>query len=97
MLIRTYLKEHTSTSNDMYYVNSSNEKVLIEIKSSTGSFFMSSAEYELARLQGKLYEIWLVDTKNKQINGPKFIKDFESSKEATEYKFSYTTPQFDNE
>ena len=90
-------ERNTSTSNDMYYVNSSNEKVLIEIKSSTGSFFMSSAEYELARLQGKLYEIWLVDTKNKQINGPKFIKDFESSKEATEYKFSYTTPQFDNE
>ncbi len=90
-------ERNTSTSNDMYYVNSINEKILIEIKSSTGSFYMSSAEYELANLQGQLYEIWLVDIKTKQINGPKYIKDFESSKEATEYKFSYTIVQNDNE
>lgn len=89
-------ERNTSTSSDMYYVNSLNEKVLIEIKSSTGSFYMSSAEYELANLQGQLYEIWLVDIKTKHINGPKYINEFEPSKESTEYKFSYVIdPNYD--
>jgi len=94
----THLPErNTSTSYDMYCVNALNEKILIEIKSSTGSFYMSSAEYELANLQGQLYEIWLVDTKIKQINGPKYINEFEPSKETTEYKFSYVIDQNDDE
>jgi len=83
-------ERNTSTSNDMYYINSKNEKVLIEIKSSSGTFYMTSSEYELAQIQGDLYEIWLVDLNENVVNGPKFIREFESSKEATEYKFSYT-------
>lgn len=83
-------ERNTSTSNDMYYINSKNEKVLIEIKSSSGTFYMTSSEYDLAQIQGNLYEIWLVDLNKNVVNGPKFIREFESSKEATEYKFSYT-------
>lgn len=82
-------ERNTSTSNDMYYINSKNEKVLIEIKSSSGTFYMTSSEYELAQSQSGLYEIWLVDLNKNVVNGPKFIREFESSKEATEYKFSY--------
>ena len=82
-------ERNTSTSNDMHYINSNNEKVLIEIKSSSGTFYMTSSEYELAKSQGELYEIWLVDLNNNVVNGPKFIREFESSKEAIEYKFSY--------
>lgn len=82
-------ERNTSTSYDMYYINAKNQKVFIEIKSSIGSFYMTSSEYELAVNQGESYEIWLVDVNNNKINGPKYIKDFESSKEATEYRFSY--------
>lgn len=84
-------ERNTSTSFDMYYVNSENEKVLVEVKHSTKSFYMSSSEYELAKIKGNLYEIWLVDIKRNIVNGPKFISEFESSKVATEYMFSYTT------
>lgn len=90
-------ERNTSTSNDMYYINSKNEKVLIEIKSSSGTFYMTSSEYELAQSQGDLYEIWLVDLNKNVVNGPKFIREFESSKEATEYKFSYIESINNNE
>lgn len=82
-------ERNTSTSNDMHYINSKGEKILIEIKSSTGTFFMTASEYNLAVELGTSYELWLVDNSKKKINGPKFIKDFEPSKEATEYKFTF--------
>jgi hypothetical protein len=90
-------ERNTSTSNDMYYINSKNQKVLIEVKSSSGTFYMTSSEYNLAQSQGDLYEIWLVDLNENIVNGPKFIREFESSKESTEYRFSYIDATITNE
>ena len=84
-----------STSNDMYYINSKNQKVLIE--KFLQEHFMTSSEYNLAQSQGDLYEIWLVDLNENILNGPKFIREFESSKESTEYKFSYIDATITNE
>ena len=53
--------------------------------------------HSLAQSQGDLYEIWLVDLNKNVVNGPKFIREFESSKEATEYKFSYIESINNNE
>ncbi|GED30264.1 DUF3883 domain-containing protein [Brevibacillus centrosporus] len=63
--------------------------VYVEVKAAVNNFYMSSAEYDFAHKHAESYEIYLVNLENEHIDGPHSIEEFEESKTATQYKFSY--------
>lgn len=81
-------ERNTSNNYDMeYFING--EMHYIEVKASTGTFFMSSAEYDFAKRNLKNYELYLVDLEHNKISGPHGIMEFEPSKRATQFQFFF--------
>ncbi len=81
-------ERNTSISYDMEYIKG-NQRHFIEVKATTGVFYMSVSEYNFAVKNHKNYEIYLVDLDKKKINGPHSIKEFEASKISTEFQFGF--------
>lgn len=73
---------------DMVYIKDGKER-FIEVKAATDVFFMSIYEYKFARDNAENYELYLVDLDNDIIDGPHSLSEFESSKEATLFQFSF--------
>ena len=81
-------ERNQSSIYDMKY-QSDGKIVYVEVKAAVKNFYMSSAEYDFAHEHAKSYEIYLVDLENQHIDGPHSIDEFEASKTASQYKFSY--------
>ncbi|MCF6139085.1 sacsin N-terminal ATP-binding-like domain-containing protein [Pseudalkalibacillus berkeleyi] len=81
-------ERNQSSIYDMEY-QKDGKTVYVEVKAAVNHFYMSSAEYDFAYEQTGSYEIYLVDLEKKDINGPHSIDEFEASKTATQYRFSY--------
>ena len=74
----------------MEYLHDGN-KVFVEVKAATNTFFMSLSEYNFAKSNSSNYELYLVNLSNSCIDGPHKIEEFEESKQATEYQFYFET------
>lgn len=81
-------ERNSSTIYDMEYWKD-DSKYFIEVKSARNRFYMSLSEYTFANDNVDNYELYLVDLENKKIDGPHGISEFESSKQATEFQFSF--------
>ena len=81
-------ERNNSTIYDMEYLHHG-EKIYVEVKAATNTFYMSLAEYNFAKSNYSNYELYLVNLNNKCIDGPHKIEEFEESKRATEYQFSF--------
>jgi hypothetical protein len=81
-------ERNTSTIYDMEYLNNE-KKYFVEIKASLKEFYMSLSEFNFAKENSDVYELYFVDIGAKQIDGPHKIEEFEESKIATQYKFFY--------
>lgn len=75
---------------DMVYIKDGKE-CFIEVKAATDVFFMSIYEYRFARDNVENYELYLVDLDKDIIDGPHSLSEFETSKEATMFQFSFTS------
>lgn len=83
-------ERNNSSIYDMEYLHEGN-KVFVEVKAATNKFYMSIAEYNFAKSNSDNYELYLVNLINNCIDGPHRIEEFEESKRATEYQFSFET------
>lgn len=81
-------QRNNSTIYDMEYWKD-DIKRFIEVKAATNRFYMSSAEYNFANDNVDNYELYLVDFESQKIDGPHGISEFELSKVATEFLFSF--------
>lgn len=81
-------ERNTSKLYDMEYLKNE-KKYFIEVKSALYTFIMSRQEYIFAKSNSENYELYLVDLKKKKIDGPHSLKEFESSKIATEFQFFF--------
>lgn len=81
-------ERNNSVLYDMEYWDDE-KKYYIEVKSATKSFIMSLEEYNFANENAEYYELYLVDIKEKKIDGPHKICEFEGSKQATEFQFFF--------
>ncbi len=80
-------ERNTSKEYDMYYLKGGN-KIYVEIKAFSKSFFMSKAEYDFAVEQGDCHEIYFVDIPSKRVFTPNKILDFEKVKDISEFRFN---------
>lgn len=81
-------ERNNSTVYDMEYWRDG-KKHYIEVKAATKSFYMSLAEYNFANDNSEYYELYLVDIKGNEIDGPHKICEFEASKLSTEFQFFF--------
>ncbi|OMD89327.1 hypothetical protein BSK49_13160 [Paenibacillus odorifer] len=81
-------ERNQSSIYDMEYLREG-KTVYVEVKAAVNNFYMSSAEYHFAHEHAESYEIYLVDLEKEHIDGPHSIDEFEASKTATQYRFSY--------
>lgn len=81
-------ERNQSSIYDMEYQRDG-KTVYVEVKAAVNNFYMSSTEYQFAHEHLELYEIYLVDLEKGHIDGPHRIDEFEASKTATQYRFSY--------
>jgi hypothetical protein len=81
-------ERNQSSIYDMEYQRDG-KTVYVEVKAGVNNFYMSSAEYHFAHEHAESYEIYLVDLEKEHIYGPNSIDEFEASKTATQYRFSY--------
>ncbi|MEC2158007.1 sacsin N-terminal ATP-binding-like domain-containing protein [Virgibacillus halodenitrificans] len=84
-------ERNQSSIYDMEYQRDG-KTVYVEVKAAINNFYMSSAEYNFAHENAESYEIYLVDLEKNHIDGPHSIDEFEESKTATQYRFSYNQP-----
>lgn len=84
-------ERNQSSIYDMEYQRDG-KTVYVEVKAAINNFYMSSAEYNFAHEHAESYEIYLVDLEKNHIDGPHSIGEFEESKTATQYRFSYNQP-----
>jgi hypothetical protein len=82
-------ERNQSSIYDMEYQRD-RKTIYVEVKAAVNNFYMSSAEYRFAHEHADSYEIYLVDLEKEHIDGPHSIDEFEASKTATQYRFSYT-------
>lgn len=75
---------------DMVYLKDGQE-IFIEVKAATQIFYMSIYEYKFAQSNKNNYELYLVDLENRIIDGPHNLSEFDSSKEATQFQFSFVS------
>lgn len=81
-------ERNLSSIYDMEYYKD-DQKCFIEVKAATNSFYMSSSEYSFAKANANNYNLYLVDIRNDEIDGPHQIMEFESCKKETEYQFLF--------
>ncbi|WP_010253524.1 sacsin N-terminal ATP-binding-like domain-containing protein [Treponema primitia] len=81
-------ERNNSSIYDMEYLNNG-KKYFVEVKASSKEFFMSFSEFNFAKENTEVYELYFVDINAKRIDGPHKIEELEGSKIATQYKFSY--------
>jgi hypothetical protein len=81
-------ERNTSTLYDMEYLKDG-QKLFVEVKSTTRSFYMSLSEYSFAKANSDNYELYLVDPENNIVDGPHSLGEFESSKLCTEFQFFF--------